>query len=121
MLDSEYLNDWWKMVTAENPDPVPAEDVKRMLEELSQLRRALHSPDAMMKQLIEAERALVPVAKFFSGMDEQNSAVAGIPKNRVVKTPLTRTTEAAQVAVAAAYREANALNTMALAAAEADA
>lgn len=38
MLDSDYLNDLWNQVNAEDPDRIPAEEVKKILEELRDLR-----------------------------------------------------------------------------------
>lgn len=75
MLDSEYLNDLWKQVNVEDPDRIPAEDVKKILEELSELRKVREAPASIQADCVVVERTLFRVGEMMEGIDRLNTKV----------------------------------------------
>lgn len=109
MLDSEYLNDWWHRVNAENPEEVPAEDMKKVLAELAQYR-GQHVPDAeqLRDDTITVERCLSQTSMLVNASRDVAMMVGAIPSE--VKAgepdptvPMNSSVTEAQEAIARIY------------------
>jgi len=113
MLDSDYLNDLWKQVNVEDPDRIPAEDVKKVLEELRDLRHVTLQNVKVREQLtldtITVERCLSNVELLVNASRDVAMMVGAIP-NMVKEgepeptVPMKSTVAEAQEAIARVYR-----------------
>lgn len=107
MLDSDYLNDLWKQVNVEDPDRIPAEEVKPILMELSELRKVREAPASIQADCVVVERALFRMGEMMEGIDRINTKVdTGFTPT---KSPLTTMIGEAREAILRMQREVHRL------------